>query len=153
MIYGSAVQAFISIILKHVWWRAWDSAFPTACRWYPCCKISDHTFKEQDLRMSVPTVERRTFKKPDSLAPATENPCFTGRFYKGSQWQSPSIVLGKWRWLYGLDLMSYLTQRQQILGAESWVAWCLCDPCVRKDGRSHSLTEVSRQVPAKEKAP
>lgn len=96
--------------------------------------------------MSVPTVERRAFKESDSLDPATENPCFKDRFYKGPQWQNPSIVLGRWRLLYGLDLMSYLTQHQQILGAESRVAWRLCVPlpCVRKDSRRHSLTEVSR---------
>lgn len=127
-----------------MWWRAWDSAFPTACRWYPCCKISDRTFKEQDLRMSVPTIERRAFNEPDSLAPATENPCFTGRFYKGPQWQSPSVVLGRWRWLCGLDLMSYLTQRPQILGAESWAAWCLCVPLC-EEGRQESTAWLRSQ--------
>lgn len=140
MIYGSAVQAFTSLILKHVWLsRPGILHSPHACRWYPCCKISDHTFKEQDLRISVPTVERRASKEPDSLAPATENSCFTDRFYKGPQWQRPSTVLGRWRCMYGLDLMSYLTQRQQILGAESRIAWRLCVPLCEEGQRASLL--------------
>lgn len=94
----SVVHAFtcISVILKYVWWRAGILHFPEACRLYPRCKILDYPFKEQELKMSVPMVERKTCRESDSLAPDTDNSClhalgFRDYFYSGPQWQSTCV--------------------------------------------------------------
>lgn len=62
--------------------------FPQAHRWYPCCKTSDQTFKDQELRMSVLTVERER----------DWNCCFTCIWFHRLvlQWTS-----GRWCWWSG----------------------------------------------------